>query len=193
MVSLLPFGERSEGVVMGSELAACRVCEKLYSISYKTCPHCKPMTTSGGAEANSWLGCLSLVVVALVFLAGYRSCSQQNAKQDVEREQAARALDDSDRKEAIRLGISIDDYRSARWASNKAYAECKTAAERRAKHDYKSDWVPNWRWDLKGRTILGVGHDLQMQNGFGVYSYVSYFCDWDMDSRSVKSLTVTED
>lgn len=73
------------------------------------------------------------------------------------------------------------------------YAECKTAAENRAKHAQKSDWVPNWKWDLKGRTILGAGHDLQMQNGFGVYGYVTYYSDWDMDSKSIKSLTVTED
>lgn len=147
--------------------------------------------TKSGAELAG--GCFSVLVAGAVCIWLLRSCSAIENKQQEEGHQAAIALEADDRAKAKDLGISYEEYRAARWASSEAYANCKTAAEGRAKHDYKSDWLPSSRWTLKGRTLSIVGHDLQMQNGFGVYGRVTYFCDWDMDGKAVKSLVVTED
>lgn len=136
---------------------------------------------------------MALVVAGVVFLAGYRACSRQEDELQVERDKAAIELEASDKAEASARGISMDEYREARWASNAAYAACKVAAEERAKHNYKADWIPNRTWDVKGKTISVVGRDLQMQNGFGVYGRVTYYCDWDMDARKVTSLVVSDD
>ena len=133
------------------------------------------------------------IVVGIGFVWALHSCSVQKDKMDAERDQAAAQLDASDHAEAKRLGMSYEDYRSARWASDKAYAACKVAAEGRAKRDYKADFIPSSSWSVHGRIISIVGHDLRMQNGFGAYDPVTYMCDWSMDSQAVTSLDVTQD
>jgi len=142
---------------------------------------------------NPAVGCAALVVTAIIFIFGYRACSRQDAEQQRREEQGIQEQDAKDRAEAARLGISYDDYRAARFASNRAYAACKVAAEGRAKHDYKADFIPNSSWTVKGRIISITGHDLQMQNGFGVYGPVTYYCEWSMDTQEVRSLNLTED
>jgi hypothetical protein len=143
-------------------------------------------------QESSWIGCAGVVVAAVVIIAGYRACSRQEDEQVLKRDQAAVALEASDKAEANARGISADRYREARWASNAAYAACKVAAEARAKRNYKADWIFNSSWNVKGKTISVVGRDLEMQNGFGVYERVTYYCDWDMDRKQVISLVISE-
>jgi len=141
---------------------------------------------------NPWVGCASVIVAAVILGFGYRACSRQEDDLQAKRDKAAIELEASDKSEAAARGMSVDEYREARWASNAAYAACKTTAEGRAKHAYKSDWIPDRTWDVKGKIISVVGKDLQMQNGFGVYSRVTYFCDYDMDKRAVVDLVISE-
>jgi hypothetical protein len=145
-----------------------------------------------GKQESSWMGCTGVVVAAVLIIAGYRACSQQEDEQAVKRDKAAVELDISDKAEASARGISTDQYREARWASNAAYAACKVAAEAGAKRNYKADWIFNFNWDVKGKTISVVGRDLEMQNGFGVYDRVTYYCDWDMGGKQVTSLVISE-
>lgn len=153
------------------------------------------MDVSGTPKAKNEspaVGCIALIITAIIFGFGYRSCSRMEEARDREREQAAHELELDDQRQASAHGISVDEWRQARWASNTAYAECKVAAEQRAKHDYKSDFIPKMNWELQGKKIMLVGHDLQMQNGFGVWSYVTYNCEWDLDRKAVVSLDIIE-
>ncbi len=63
----------------------------------------------------------------------------------------------------------------------------------RAKRDYKADFIPSSSWSVHNNTISVVGHDLQMENGFGAFGLVTYFCDWNMVTKQVVSLNLTED
>jgi hypothetical protein len=179
---------------MGSGLINCAKCDKLYSDKMGQCPHCRSaVVSSPGGPSGAVLGIVTLIA-AVAMLAGVRACTLRNSATDsaaldrdiakTEAENEAKAKD---------MGVSLADYMSAKAASTDAYAECKVAAEGRAKHDYKADFLPSSTWTVKGRTISVVGRDLQMQNGFGAYGPVTYFCDWDMDMRAVKSLTLSED
>lgn len=138
-------------------------------------------------------GCLAFILVGLAFTWGLRACSRQDEKVEAERHQAVVQEEADDRAKAKTFDMSYEDYRDARWASNQAYAACKVAAEGRAKRDYKADFIPSSSWTVHNKTISVVGHDLQMENGFGAYEPVTYFCDWSMDTKRVVSLNLTED
>jgi hypothetical protein len=143
------------------------------------------------------VGCtVALVVLVVVMLLGVRACTlgspEDQAKELAEMQERRRAVEAENASEAKRMGVSIEDYMQAKATSGTAYAECKVVAQSRAKRNYKSDFFPKYDWELKQNIISITGRDLRMQNGFGVYEPVIYWCDWSMASRSVKSMLVAE-
>jgi outer membrane cobalamin receptor len=129
-----------------------------------------------------------------LILIGVKGCSDAMNAADLKKLDADIAKTDAENQSAaVTMGVTVADYMAAKADSDRAYAACKVAAEGRAKHDYKADFFPNSTWAVKNRVISLVGRDLQMQNGFGVYGRVSYFCDWSMDAQMVTSLHLSED
>ena len=96
-------------------------------------------------------------------------------------------------RQAKFMNVTVDEYMKAKAASGRAYASCKVGAEARAKYDYKADWIPSYIWTVKDKVISVVGHDLRMQNGFGVFGSVTYFCDYSMVSDRVTSVLINQD
>jgi len=165
----------------------CPKCSKLHADTFTSCPHC-----SSGIGAGCG-GILALVFTIAVVIFFVKACSDADEKTVRDQAAAAQQQEALDKSEAAGMGLSLDDYRKAKWAVEDAYGPCQAAAESQAKYNYKTDWTPNVHWTVEGDELTLVGHDIQMQNGFGVFSHVSYTCIWDMKMKAVVSVDVSED
>lgn len=145
---------------------------------------------------NTTSGCVATALGVALVAWMLHSCSQTSERMDKEREKAAaeqaKQEEAIDRQKAHDHGMSLEEYQRITSAGAHAYAACKVAAENRAMYGYKSDFVPNWSSNVVGKDLEITGRDIQMQNGFGAYSYVTYRCVWSVSGNTIKSLDVID-
>ena len=80
-----------------------------------------------------------------------------------------------------------------------ATTDCKPAIEQQATHDVK--WADGFLTPMFGRLAWGndshtqvrfIGDKVEFQNGYGAYTPMTYFCDYDTSAKKVISVDVSE-
>ncbi|WP_458096181.1 hypothetical protein [Roseomonas sp. WA12] len=160
---------------------------------------------------------LLMIPVALVglFLVGGNIPPEQRAEMDRkrgEREQAA-AVAEADRR--YLAAIAEADAAKAReaervrqdaacrpdlqcWASKHmgaATSACRPLVESSASRDYRwTAWIEkfsHYRWaNQAAGTVVYIGDEIEMQNGFGAWMRHTYACEFDTSTRTARVINV---
>ena len=80
-----------------------------------------------------------------------------------------------------------------------ATVDCRRPVEQRAKNDFQ--WTDAWyeqkfdhrRWQDQAKGLVEyVGDHIKFQNGFGAWTYMTYYCAYDTINKNVDDVIVIE-
>jgi hypothetical protein len=132
-----------------------------------------------------------------------RLAEERRAREDeaqTEREEAARLAEEEreNKKKAADCLLSVECI----WDDQRIEiaVECRAALESLAKWDH--EWIDNWMeppfapagWASKENGTIRVwGNKLKLQNGFGAWKQVAYFCAYDPKTKKAVDASVVTD
>lgn len=121
-------------------------------------------------------------------------------------ERAQRAEKDAKRA-ALMAQIAADNEaacsKNLKCTAEKAWPEaasaCEKLVERSAKYQFEwtsgfmSPKFTNYRWrDANQAQVTFYGDQIKMQNGFGAWQHMTYYCDYDTKSKAVLDLRMID-
>ncbi|MBR1231971.1 zinc ribbon domain-containing protein [Bradyrhizobium sp. AUGA SZCCT0182] len=186
-------------------LIACSECKKLISDQASTCPSCgmpqsiKSKVTAPSAKkpktilperSHKFFGILALVLIATVVLF--------SAKKDEKKDEASLGLPAAAAaNNALSCGEELDCL--AKVSKRDAEKSCRDNVEGQAKHSFEwTNWAIDgiftqysWR-DRQAKTITLAGDTVKFQNGFGAWTIMRYYCDYDPAKKALLSVRVSE-
>jgi uncharacterized protein len=112
-------------------------------------------------------------------------------KRKFERQQKQRALlkkYPEASKYSKKWSVGVEDFARAKEKLSSVAVDCKFMAQKRAKWDYDSMGFFHMAyksWSMSNKNEMNVwGDDLKLQNGFGAWRQVTYFCTHNLSSNN---------
>jgi hypothetical protein len=172
-------------------LKPCPQCQHVISDAAASCPSCGHPLAKIRAQKSQRTGCLLLLAFPFVlvamggFLNGFSPTETPSAKAVSTCSQDWKVCSDN-----------ADLMNSNNLDALTAQSECKDSANEQAKYG-----DPKWPWlafskfyrgsaAIKTGVLTLVEDDVQFQNGFGAWAHVTAVCDYDLRSKSVKSVSI---
>ena len=170
-------------------LTTCPACGTQVSVHAPACPNCghprqtsKPVVRPRKPSKVKYV----LIIGGLALLGVLVSISKQDPM-----DTASRIKAEEECKKSLQCWAS-KFIRDASW-------ECSPQVERLAKFDFKwtdssqGSHFTHFRWKSESQqTVTYIGDGLRFQNGFGAWTYMTYFCDYDPLTKRVMQVNVVE-
>ena len=169
-------------------LERCRECKSKVSTEAVSCPSCgvsNPISQKFGKREDKWLkivifGTIIFGLIAIIFIRG-RPTGYTTEEESL----------------AQKWRMTPEQVRKIEEISEIKCLRCRDAAEKLAKYESKSElggcsYLPVAAIDQTSNIIVLKGDNLKFQNGFGVWTRVSYTCRYDTSTDTFEDVQVSE-